>query len=206
MQEKRRALRYIPGHDIRVAIRCGHHEFSTPLSDLSASGLMTLVPEQESRHLADGAQLCGEIQAPHAAIAWEGHVVHHSPSNRGVALGIEIRGNSSGAMRQASEWLSNEAHAGALQLRRTSNSIVLDVIGRLSFEMSRDFLFLARRSGVTGINLSRCTSLDSAGLGMLSIARDLRLSIEGARHNVGTLLEVARIAQHRPQALARHPS
>lgn len=195
MQEKRRSIRYVPGCDITVAVRCGQREFTAPLNDLSAGGLMTMIPEQDARHLPRGASLSGEIRTPDAQITWDGQVVHQSPTSRGIAIGVAAHGSTAASMRRASEWLSQESHAGALQIRRSGSGIVLDVVGRLSFEMSRDFLHIVRRTGVQRINLSRCTSLDSAGLGMLSIARELRLPIEGARDMVKTLLDVARIAE-----------
>lgn len=193
MQEKRRSIRYVPGCDIRIAVRSGHQEIQSPLSDLSASGLMTLVPEKEARRLMPGSALCGEITTTDARVVWDGQVVHRTPTSRGIAVGIATHGNTAPAMRRAAEWLSRESHAGALQLRRSGNAIALDVVGRLSFEMSRDFLHLVRKTSVSRVDLSRCTSLDSAGLGMLSIAREMRLEIHGARDMVKTLLDVARI-------------
>lgn len=193
MQEKRRSIRYVPGQDISIAMRCGNHEFSGPLSDLSSGGLMTLLAEKEVGRLPPGTHLCGEITTIDAQIAWDGLVVHHTPTTRGVAVGIATRGHTAPAMRRAAEWLAQESHAGALQLRRSGNGIVLDVVGRLSFEMSRDFLHLVRNGSIVQVDLSRCTSLDSAGLGMLSIARERRLEISGARDMVRTLLSVAQI-------------
>lgn len=197
MYERRRSLRLVPSEQIGVAARSDSKAFELPLCDLSSGGLMTLVQECDCPHFRLGATVRGEIETSRRRLAWEGRIVHHSPTSRGIAVGIAAAGTSAPSLREAVEWLAAAPHVGALQLRQTSNATVIDVIGRLSYEMSHDFLFLVRHSAASRINLSRCTSMDSAGLGMLSIARELKLPIEGARGTILTLLEVARIAETR---------
>lgn len=195
MQERRRSLRFVPSQQIPIVFHCNGKALDAQLSDLSCGGLTTLVDERDCRHFPPGMPLDGVIDATGEALAWEGRVVHHSPNNRGIAVGIAICGNATRAMRQAAEWLSANPYAGALQLRQADEATALEVIGRLSFEMSHDFLHLVRSRAATRISLSRCTSMDSAGIGMLSIARELKLPIDGATGPVRTLLDVTRIVE-----------
>lgn len=195
MRERRRSLRFVPSQQVLLSFFSGGKGLDARLSDLSSSGLMTLVAERDCRHMPPGALLNGFIEAAGQALAWEGRVIHQSPNSHGVAVGIAVSANASRAMRQAAEWFSASPHAGALQLRQADEETVLEVIGRLSFEMSHDFLHLIRCRAATRISLSRCTSMDSAGIGMLSIARDLRLPINGATGTVRSLLDVTRIIE-----------
>ncbi len=192
MHEKRRALRYVPGRPVELQLVCGTRELSAPLSDLSSGGLMTLVPDAEIRQWQPGARVGGEIRMSEGALSWEGEVIHSTSTARGFAVGIATR-NSTDTIRTATEWLSKDPSTGALHIRRTGTHVELEVIGRLSFEIARDFLYLVRKTDVSKINLAHCTSIDSSGLGMLSIAHELRLPIEGANGIVSALIDVARI-------------
>jgi len=194
MHEKRRALRYVPGQSVEIHLCCGMKEYTSSLSDVSPGGLMTLVPESEAKHLKTGSTVFGEIHLPDGPHAWEGQVVHHSPTLRGISLGVSAKG-SQGAMRAAAEWLAGDENSGALRIHRSPECVRLEVIGRLSYELARDFLFLVRQSDVSRIDLSRCTSLDSSGLGMLSIAREMHMPIAGASGMVATLIDIARIGE-----------
>lgn len=194
--EKRRALRYVPGRKLELHFSCGKHDYTAPLNDISSGGLMTLVSESDARRLGQGTAVFGEISLPEGALAWEGRIVHHSPTTRGTAIGVASHGSSQ-AMRAAAAWLADEPTSGALHLQRGSEYVELEVIGRLSFEIARDFLCLIRQSDVSRIDLSRCTSVDSSGLGMLSIARELQMPIIGACGMVATLLDIARLSEPR---------
>lgn len=193
MQEKRRSLRFVPSKGITVSLHGDKGNLSAPLGDLSDSGLMVLVPECDGQSIKVGEAIGGEISFPDKPMPWHGRVIHRSPFSRGLALGIAAAGDTINAMRAAAQWLADHPGAGALQLQESQSSMTLTVIGHLSFEMGRDFLHLMRNRGVNVIDLSRCRSMDSAGLGMLCIARDRRIPIRGARDTVKTLLEVARI-------------
>lgn len=193
MHEKRRSLRFVPSKGIPVSLHGDKGSLSAPLKDLSGSGLMVLLPECDGQSIKVGEDISGEIAFPDNPLPWHGRVIHRSPFSRGLALGIAAAGDTANSMRAASQWLAGLPDAGALQLQESQSSMTLTVIGYLSFEMGRDFLHLIRNRGVNNIDLSRCRSMDSAGLGMLCIARDQNIPIRGARDTVKTLLEVARI-------------
>lgn len=195
MPEKRRALRFVPSKDICVSLHCPRgDEVVAPLRDLSASGLMVLVPEGKGDAIRIGDRIDGEIALPDNPLHWQGHVVHRSPNSRGLALGISADGDAAQTMHRGAQWLADLPDAGALRLAKGQSAASLAVIGHLSFGMSRDFMHLLRRQDVKTIDLSRCHGMDSAGLGMLCIARDMKKPLCGARGKVATLLQIAGIA------------
>ena len=67
---------------------------------------------------------------------------------------------------------------GVVEARETSDghSLVIDVVGRLGFDMHRDFRRAyeeqPKRYRRYAVNLKQCVSIDSTGLGMLLLLRD----------------------------------
>lgn len=201
VHEKRRDTRYHPGTPIEICVHGPRGMLMAPLRDLSASGLMLLVPDATMPALRIGDTVGGELPLPDGPQSWQGSVVHLSPYARRIGLGIVADAAARTALQRSARWLAELPETGALRLERSGQQQSLSIIGRLSFDMNRDFLSLVRSRGVDQIDLSRCGGTDSAGIGMLCIARDAGIPMHGARDSVASLLQIAGIAAAGPRRL-----
>lgn len=195
MLEKRQSIRYHVGEGTDIVIFREGGNVVAPLVDLSCCGLMAAMPESECRRLSPGREVSGQLRRSESVTAWRGRVVHRSPARNGIGIGIAFDQAHGGDIQAAVKDIVQQPDAGGLHLRRGDEGMVLEVHGRLSFITSRDALAYIRRDAVTCVDLAQCSSVDSAGLGMLSLARERRVAIVGARGTVSSLLAIARIME-----------
>lgn len=194
MLEKRQAIRYRVGDGTDIVIFREGGNLVAPLVDLSCRGLMAAIPESESRRLSLGQEVSGQLRRNLGFTTWRGRVVHRSPGRSGIGIGIAFHSDDGSDVQGAVQEIVQQPDAGGLHLRRDDGLLALEVHGRLSFLTSRDALSYIRRNVVHCVDLAHCTSVDSAGLGMLSLAKERRIAIVGAHGSVRSLLEIARIS------------
>lgn len=202
MLEKRQAIRYRVGEGTDIVIFRDGGNVVAPLVDLSCRGLMTTMPESECRRLAPGREVCGQLRRGEGITTWRGRVVHRSPARNGMGVGIVFDYGPDSSIQAAVRDIVQQPDAGGLHLTRGEEGLVLEVHGRLSFLTSRDALAYIRRDAVNCVDLAHCSSVDSAGLGMLCLARERRISIVGAQGTVSSLLAIARIADPEDMVMA----
>lgn len=191
MLEKRRTVRYCLGNDSDIAIQRDGAELPASLVDVSTTGLMAEVSDAAFRDFQPGLEVCGRLRNAGAVVPWRGTVVHRSPVRHGLGIGIAFASGS--AATDALREIVRQPEAGGIQLRGSAGGLSLDVIGRLSFPASRRGLLYSRLNVISSIDLSRCHSIDSAGIGMLCIARGRNITILGAQGEVRRLLDLAGI-------------
>jgi len=193
MLEKRRTVRYCLSHDSGVAIEGNGGGVKASLVDVSTSGLMVEVPEAAFRNFLPGCQVSGELRSAGTAFPWRGTVVHRSPVRHGLGVGIAFSTGTEGEVSCMMKDVVQQPEAGGIHLREDAGSLSLSVFGRLSFPISRRGLLYSRLGVVSSIDLRHCHSIDSAGIGMLSLARERNIAIVGACGAVRKLLDVAEI-------------
>lgn len=191
MIEKRRAVRYRVGQATTATLLGSGGDLVADLADISTSGAMLVVPEDNAVNLRAGCAIEFAMQRPLGTVVLRGLVMHCSPVRRGMGVGLAFTDRA--AAREAAVDVFADPEAGGIRLQREAQGITLCVLGRLSFATSRDCLSLVRRGLIRRIDLANCTSVDSAGLGTLCIARDEGIAIGGGRGMVKQMLAVARI-------------
>lgn len=194
MLEKRQAVRYRVGEATDIVIFRDAGNLVAPLVDLSVSGLMTAMPESECRRLLPGREICGQLRRCNCATGWRGRVVHRSRVRCGIGIGIAFTEGADSPLFDAVRDMVRQPDAGGLHLKREADGLILEVHGRLSFLTSRDSLAYIQRNSIASIDLAHCCSVDSAGLGMLCVAREQGIAIVGAQGAVKKLLAIVRIA------------
>lgn len=194
MLEKRQAIRYRVGEGTDIVIFRDGGNVVAPLVDLSLRGLMAAMPEAEMPRLSPGQPVSGQLRRSGDVTTWRGHVVHRSPARCGIGVGIAFDAGADGDIFAAIQAVLRQPEAGGLHLRRDEGGLALEVHGRLSFLTSRDALAYIRHDSIRSLDLTHCSSVDSAGLGMLSLARERRVAVVGAQGTVKSLLAIARVS------------
>lgn len=198
MLEKRKAIRFWVGETANIAFMRDDGEFVAPLVDLSSCGLMAALPEGECSQFLPGREICGQLRRVAGAVAWRGRVVHRSPGRHGNGINIGIAfSRCTTETETAVKEIVQHPDAGGLHLQGNGPDMALEVVGRLSFSTGRESLAYLRSNAITHIDLGRCRSIDSAGLGMLCIARDRGIAISGAQGEVKGLIDIVGLGENR---------
>lgn len=193
--EKRRAVRFRVPEKTVVALQGDDGEVHGRLVDLSSGGALVAVPPEDGSRFRPGLEIAGTLRREAEVSRWRGHVVHCSPGQNGIGIGLvfDRRGSADKEARQAIDAILDHPEVGGFKLRRSSQGVVLEVVGRLSFGTSRDCLGLIQREAICRIDLTQCRSLDSTGLGTLCRASQKGIALVGARGQVRDMLAIARI-------------
>ena len=208
MLERRQQTRFHPGSSLSASLNVDSTASPTNalpadaepgslqgrVEDVSSRGFKMQLPQHLCRHLSIGQEVSGHLHGAGDAHAWHGNITHLQPRSGGMSIGIALQtSHGSSPLKDTVDQVARDPKTGAISLRRQEKQVFLDVIGHLSLALSRDFLHLVRSGSLTGINLTQCKGMDSAGLGMLCIAVDAHIPLLNATGIVKELLEVARI-------------
>ena len=212
MIERRQQTRFHPGMPLSATFLAQvepgfpamDEQISGEVEDVSCRGFRVVLPEGPSRILRPGQKLTGTLCAAGSQRAWSGRITHISSRSGRVGIGVVLEGEGAGRdampLRETVEQVVQDPRTGGIHLRRAGERMVVDIIGHLSLALSRDFLHILRGEALAAIDLAHCSSLDSAGLGMLCLASEAGVPIEGARGAVRELLSIARIPLRPPAA------
>lgn len=198
MIEKRSQPRYLPRQPIPVVLQVGGKLVQGQLGDISARGCLLLLPLVERPRYSQARTLMGEIDISQCDGHWEGEVTHHSAVRCHHGMGVRFAQSKS----EIIEKLLASDGAGGLRVRSWQDTTQAEIIGHLGFHMNRQFLALVRQGRLTRVDLSACTGVDSAGIGLLAIARDKAIEIGGARGSIRELLSLANLVDRKEQ----HPT
>jgi hypothetical protein len=209
MIERRQQTRFHPGIPLSATFLAEaepgfpalDEQIRGEVEDVSCQGFRVILPEGLSRILKPGQKLTGTLCGAGNQRNWSGRITHISSRSGRVGIGVVLEGGGRDAtpLRETVEQVVQDPRTGGIHLRLAGEWRVMDIIGHLSLALSRDFLHMLRGEPLAAIDLAHCSSLDSAGLGMLCLASEAGVPIEGARGTVLELLTIARIPL-RPQA------
>ena len=164
------------------------------LADLSSTGCLLALPLEGSERLPAGSPLHATwtVDGESAGeIGLDGLITHVSPLRCLRGAGMRF-GQSQQALVDR---LVRGSDAGAISVRASAQGETLSVVGHFGFHMNRAFLYPIRQKRARLVDLSRCTAIDSAGLGLLRIAIDHGVRICGARGRVKQLMEITQIVE-----------
>jgi hypothetical protein len=189
MHEKRKSVRYLPRRHLEVNLSAGNASLSCQLGDLSASGCMLVLAAADEARLRPQALLTAELLLPDGPALWSGRVTRLSAWGTQQGAGVVFDQECAALI----ERLAACDAVGALRLSGRVDQTCAEVSGHLGFSMHRSFFHLLRSGNVAAVSLRHCTSLDSAGIGLLKIAHEAGLPLLEARGAVRDLLTAARI-------------
>lgn len=196
-EERRLQIRYIPRQPIPVSLKFRSLEVEGQLADVSHGGCLVVLPAHLNARIEDGVPLTATLTLAGAgapAISLEGRVTHVSAVRCDRGAGVRF----DQSQREAIDRLVRGGEAGAVTVRQGEKGSILGVVGQLGFHMNRSFLRPIRCGGIVAVDMARCETVDSAGLGLLRIAADHGVRIFGARGRVRELLQIARIEEAQP--------
>lgn len=143
--------------------------------------------------------LAGQIGTERCDARWEGAITHQSAVHCHHGIGIRFAQPMPGIVE------AMLAHRMWAACGCVGESIVQgEVIGHLGFDLNRQFIALVRQGRLTHVDLAACSGIDSAGIGLLAIARDAGIAIGGARGSIRTLLGLARLDSRSAGHPTRH--
>lgn len=195
MHEKRQQLRFSPGQPLEVKLLIRERALQGWVEDVSPNGCRIVFPTAYAGLLKPGMPLEGTIGFHCGPQRWQGPVVHRRPTRGGIGFGIRFERENSQhlTLQQAIQAASTAERAGALRLNTQGDATHIELQGFFGFGVDRDFLGLVRRHPVSAIDVSGCRHIDSAGLGLLAIAREIGIPIVGAQGRIAELLAIARL-------------
>lgn len=200
MIEKRSQPRYLPRNPLPVVLQVGGRLVQGQLGDISTRGCLVLLPLAERQRCTQAQTLMGEIDTELCDGPWEGGITHHSAIRCHHGVGVRFTQPRSDFVNA----LLTHRHVGGLQVRTWQQKARASIIGHLGFHMNRPLLPLVRQGRLTLIDMSACTEIDSAGIGLLAIARDNDIEISDARGAIRDLLKLANLVDSKGNALKRH--
>ncbi|HEY6896243.1 MAG TPA: PilZ domain-containing protein [Rhodocyclaceae bacterium] len=189
MHEKRKSVRYLPRSHLVVTLSTGGRSLDCQLGDLSASGCMVVLSAEDEARLQPQVRLTAELRLPDGPALWSGRVTRLAPWGTQQGAGVVFDQECT----ELIERLMACDAAGALRLGGRADETCAEVSGHLGFAMHRCFFHLLRSGGIAAVSLRQCTSLDSAGIGLLKIAHEAGVPLLDARGAVRDLLVAAGI-------------
>lgn len=200
MIEKRSQPRYIPRLPTTISLRLGGVEVEGHLGDISARGCLLLLPPVERTRMQTLRELAGQIGTERCDARWEGAITHQSAVRCHHGIGIRFAQPMPGIV----EAMLAHQDVGGMRVRQWEATVQGEVIGHLGFNLNRQFIALVRQGRLTHVDLAACSGIDSAGIGLLAIARDAGIAIGGARGSIRTLLGLARLDSRSAGHPTRH--
>lgn len=189
MIEKRSQPRYLPKDPMPVTVQIGAQRVVGVLGDVSLRGCQILLPLAAMPLPRGASKIDGVLSFGDEPMDWDGDIIHTAPVRCHRSIGVRYKAPRTDIVDR----LLDARSAGGLRVSRRDNATQAAVIGHLGFNLNRAFLGLVRQGTLRHVDLSSCSGLDSAGIGLLAIAREKGISFGGAAGEVRRLLDLARL-------------
>ena len=178
-----------PGVRIRLADGNFHHDWQGTLLDVSVSGFCArvrgLVSELPAAPL--GCLLDWQIESRLGLLCGRGELRRQQSHGDELLLGLRVDSPAS-PLTPLVEHLREHWQSGSLSVDRRG---LASVHGRLHFATARQII--ERPHDVRKIDLTHCTGIDTAGIGLIDLALSRGVTLTGCSHDLRPLLSVSGI-------------
>ena len=175
---------------LRKGIR---HDLVGLLLDVSGSGFSTRLhgPFPALGPEAEGEAIDWEIHSPLGPLAGQGRIRRVQTHGNDLLLGLHVGGaarSSQAVLQPLVDYLRHHWNLGSISFNTTGKA---QVYGRLHFDTARQLIHLTRR--VNQIDLSRCSGVDGAGIGVIDLAVSRGVALSGCQGDLASIMSVTGI-------------
>ena len=194
MRDKRRHPRYaIPGQNA-AGMAIGQRDVIGTLFDISRGGFR-FVTFDSVADIHVGAGGVGEFWVGGVMFQGVGKVSHVHATDRKATIGFSFVHDLSSKNKAFSALLSSicdQYNTGTTQIGAHGEEAgMAQVIGHFSGIQAKEIMRLAGAKRIRGIDLSRCNSVDSSGIGISMLASERGLVVRGCKDTVRRLMNTA---------------
>lgn len=198
-QDKRRYLRFRLPTPFVAGLRCGRVDIVGHLVELSQGGGRFLTTDP-IRNIASGHAATCEFWVDGTLFQCACAITRIAHNHAGTTLGLSFAEaflQGSAAFADVLERVATARYVGAIKIAsRGGRPGCAGIIGHFSMDLAKDLLRLAAHNRINRIDLARCSSIDSGGIGLSRLAIERGISVEGCQRGVRDLMSTAGLCKN----------